>query len=494
MDLKKIALELSQIERKALNALKEKKVLSEELLASKAGISIDSARRAIEWLYSKELIDLKEQELEFLSLTEKGRTALEKGLPEIIFIKSLKSLNGKASIDELKKKSMLSNEEFNAALGLNKMKAFIYLSKENGVSFIELTSIVDEFLKGKTIEELLLELAKKNTEKRILNEEQLKAAELLLKRNLIVFERKKARSVLINKLGLKVLNILKDVGSKREFNLEEEVPKIFVGKKQPYIQFLQLIRRRLSELGFKEMYAPLIVQEFYNFDVLFQPQNHPARSWSDTYQLLKPKEGLLPERKKVAAIKAAHETGGVSASSGWQYSWLESIARRLMPTAHGTAHSARQLVKGVESPGKYFAIARCFRPDVMDATHLIEFNQTEGFIVGENLNFRHLLGTLKQFAFEIAGAKKVRFFPDYYPFTEPSVQLSAKHEKLGWIELGGAGMFRPEMLENLGIKGQAIAWGIGIDRLAMFKLGIKDIRYLFSQDIEWLRNSKMIIT
>jgi len=165
----------------------------------------------------------------------------------------------------------------------------------------------------------------------------------------------------------------------------------------------------------------------------------------------------------------------VSASSGWNYNWREEIAKKLMPAAHGTAHSARQLVNGVEMPQKYFAIARCFRPDVLDATHLIEFNQMEGFVVGEDLNFKHLLGLLKDFAIEVAGAEKVKFFPDYYPFTEPSVQLSAKHPKMGWIEFAGAGMFRPEMLENLGIKGQAIAWGMGIDRLAMFKLGIKDI-------------------
>jgi len=339
----------------------------------------------------------------------------------------------------------------------------------------------------------LLSLAEKNSLKNSLNEEQLNLLEELIKRNLVLIERKKQKSFVISSNGLKVLDYLKEFGSKREFNIEEEVPELLIGKKQPYIQFLQLIRRKLTELGFKEMYAPLIVQEFYNFDVLFQPQNHPARSWSDTYQLLRPKEGLLPDKKKVEAIKAAHETGGISASSGWQYSWLESIAKRLMPTAHGTAHSARQLVKGVELPGKYFAIARCFRPDVMDATHLIEFNQTEGFIVDESLNFRHLLGMLKQFAIEIAGAKKVKFYPDYYPFTEPSVQLSAKHEKIGWIELGGAGMFRPEMLENLGIKGQAIAWGLGVDRLAMFKLGIKDIRSLFSQDLEWLRNTALVM-
>jgi len=163
-----------------------------------------------------------------------------------------------------------------------------------------------------------------------------------------------------------------------------------------------------------------------------------------------------------------------------------------MPAAHGTAASARQLVKGVEVPGKYFSVARCYRPDVIDATHLSEFNQMEGFIVDKNFNFRHLLGMLKQFAVEIAGAEEVKFYPDYYPFTEPSVQLSAKHPQLGWIEFGGAGIFRPEMTEQLGIEGKCLAWGLGIDRLAMFKLGIKDIRNLFSSSLEWLREEPLV--
>ena len=149
-------------------------------------------------------------------------------------------------------------------------------------------------------------------------------------------------------------------------------------------------------------------------------------------------------------------------------------------------------MNGVQVPGKYFSIARCFRPDVVDATHLSEFNQMEGFIADQYFSFPHLLGMLKQFAMEIAGATEVKFIPDYYPFTEPSVQLSALHPKLGWVELGGAGIFRPEITENLGINGTCLAWGLGVDRLAMFSLGIQDIRELFSQDLKWLRESKMV--
>ena len=205
-----------------------------------------------------------------------------------------------------------------------------------------------------------------------------------------------------------------------------------------------------------------------------------------------PIKGVLPDKIKVNQVKAAHENGAKTGSRGWGYKWNPEIAKQLMPRAHGTALSARQLVKGVNPPCKHFAIARCYRPDVLDATHLIEFNQMEGIVVDKNLNFKSLLGVLKQFAIEIAGAEDVRFYPDYYPFTEPSVQMSAKHPELGWVEFGGAGIFRPELTEPLGIKEPVIAWGLGIDRLAMFKLGINDIRYLFSNDLRWLREVKMV--
>ncbi|MFA4855652.1 MAG: phenylalanine--tRNA ligase subunit alpha, partial [archaeon] len=199
------------------------------------------------------------------------------------------------------------------------------------------------------------------------------------------------------------------------------------------------------------------------------------------------------DKRIVEQVKACHENGWKTGSKGWGYEWSEEIAKKVMPAAHGTAHSARQLVKGVEVPGKYFAIARCYRPDVVDASHLIEFNQMEGIIVGKDLNFRHLLGMLKDFAVEFGKAQEVKFLPDYYPFTEPSVQLSAKHPKLGWIELGGAGIFRPELTLPLGTKEPVLAWGIGIDRLAMLALGIKDIRQLFSQDLAWLRNARQVV-
>ena len=279
----------------------------------------------------------------------------------------------------------------------------------------------------------------------------------------------------------------------RPFDVSSPVESRSTGKKQPYMAFLELVRQKLSEMGFTELDAPLITTEFYNFDALFMPQNHSARTIHDTYQLKDPKMGKLPSKKLVDAVKFAHEKGGKSGSTGWGYSWDEKVASRLMPLSQDTANTPRVIAKGIKFPGKYYTMARVFRPDVIDAKHLIEFNQLGGFIIDHDLHFRHLLGLLQEFALEVGGCEKVKFFPAYFPFTEPSVQVSAKHPTLGWVELGGAGMFRPEMMEALGYPGlQCPAWGMGLDRLAMFKMGTKDIRHLFSTDLTWLKNQPLV--
>jgi phenylalanyl-tRNA synthetase alpha chain len=281
--------------------------------------------------------------------------------------------------------------------------------------------------------------------------------------------------------------------------VEVEVARGKLGKKitpanrQPYNQFLMYVREKLVKLGFKEMVGPTIEMEFWNFDALFQPQNHPARDWTQTYSLKYPEElGRLPSGKIVERVKMTHEDGWKTGSTGWRYKWSAEKAAQLMPRAHDTAITPRYMAKGIEIPGRYFDMVRCYRPDVLDATHGVEFIQTGGIVVAKDLTFKHMLGLLKMFAMEIAGIKKVKFFTDYYPFTEPSVQISGLHPKLGWIELAGAGIFRPELTEPLGVKEPVLAWGFGIDRLAMNALKINDIREMFTRNLEWLRNQKVV--
>jgi phenylalanyl-tRNA synthetase alpha chain len=411
-------------------------------------------------------------------LTEEGLRYLKEGLPEKNLIELLES---PLELKDAQKKV----ENFSIALQWAKKKGWVQLKEGRLFPLKKPTGFPEE-------ETLRNVYEGKEADPEILS--------ILLRRRLV----EKVREGIVKRaeklVGKEITQLTEDLiktGLWREvkfkpYNIEVPGKRIYLGKRQPYQQFVSKIKRRLVELGFKEMVGPSVETEFWNFDALYQPQNHPARDWASTYQLRYPKYGTLPEKKIVKQVKATHEDGWVTGSTGWKYRWDPKRAMRLMPRAHGTCLSARTLASKPEVPGKYFAIARCYRPDVLDATHLIEFNQAEGIVIDESLNLKNLLGILEIFAREIAGAKKVKFLPDYYPFTEPSVQLSALHPELGWIEFGGSGIFREELTKPLGIDVPVIAWGIGIDRLAMFKLNIKDIRYLFAQDLQWLREARVI--
>jgi phenylalanyl-tRNA synthetase alpha chain len=155
--------------------------------------------------------------------------------------------------------------------------------------------------------------------------------------------------------------------------------------------------------------------------------------------------------------------------------------------SHCTSVSARSLAKGIKPPARLFTIGKVFRPDTIDWSHFIEFNQLDGIVVDEDMSLAELLGYLKRFAIEIFGATGVKFVPSYFPFTEPSVEMYAEIPGRGWVEVGGSGMFRPEMLEALNIDVPVLAWGLGIDRLASMTLGISDIRMLHSTDLAQLK-------
>jgi phenylalanyl-tRNA synthetase alpha chain len=227
-------------------------------------------------------------------------------------------------------------------------------------------------------------------------------------------------------------------------------------------------------------------------DALYVPQFHSARDIHQAYYVKEPREALDIPPAILKRVQQAHEAG-VAGSTGWRYAFDAARTRRQMLRTQCTACSARMLASlDLRIPGKYFGISRCFRYDKIDATHLPDFNQIEGIVIEEGLNLRHLFGLLRMVAREFAGADQVRLVPSYFPFTEPSAELFAKHPQLGWVELGGAGILRPEVVVPLtGRDMPVIAWGLGIDRIAMFRLGIKDIRQLYSHDLGWLRTARL---
>lgn len=263
-----------------------------------------------------------------------------------------------------------------------------------------------------------------------------------------------------------------------------------VGRRHPYREYLDSVKRKLTSMGFVEMVGNLVETEFWNMDALYMPQFHPAREIQDVYMVESPSFATALHPETSASVAAAHRDGGGTGSTGWKYQFDLERTKQLILRSHGTALSARTLGSRPNVPSKFFSVARCFRCDTVDATHSADFFQIEGIVLGEDINFRHLLGLLRLFGYEVAKAESCRFVPAYFPFTEPSVEVHMKHPTLGYVELGGAGIFRPELTKSLGIDVPVIAWGLGIDRMAMVALGIDDIRDLFHADLSRLRQMR----
>ena len=276
----------------------------------------------------------------------------------------------------------------------------------------------------------------------------------------------------------------------RKYSINLRPPRLAVGRRHSYREFLDTVKHKLTSMGFQEMRGDLIETEFWDMDALYMPQFHPARAIHDVYFVKNPQKARTIPEPFLSQVAQVHQDGGTSGSKGWKYQYDRERAKRLVLRSQGTAVSARTLAQNPPVPSKFFSIARCFRYDNVDATHATDFFQVEGIVLGSDINFRTLLGLLQMFATEMAQAKDIRFLPAYFPFTEPSVELHVHHPKLGWMELGGAGLFRPEVTIPLGVTVPVIAWGLGLDRMAMVALGIQDIRDLFTSDLEAVRNMR----
>jgi len=275
----------------------------------------------------------------------------------------------------------------------------------------------------------------------------------------------------------------------RKFDVTAPGPTVYPGKTHPLQQIIQRAREIFLEMGFTEIRGPLIETAFWNFDALFQPQDHPAREMMDTFYLANPKAGGLPKKSLVEAVAKTHEDGWTTGSKGWGYDWSREEAKRLVLRTHTTSETIKHLSKRKTPPIKVFSVDRVYRNEKVTYIHTAEFHQIEGIVVDKNVTLRDLMGTLKTF-YSRFGLQKVQFWPCYFPYTEPSAQAVFYVPKLKhWIELCGMGMFRPEVLAPMGIKYPVLAWGGGLERLAMIELGLEDIRVLYGNSLNWIRRT-----
>ncbi|MBP1448479.1 MAG: phenylalanine--tRNA ligase subunit alpha, partial [Thermoproteus sp.] len=262
----------------------------------------------------------------------------------------------------------------------------------------------------------------------------------------------------------------------KPFDLRIEVPAAPAPVPHFFQEFLAYVREVMIGLGFEEVRGPVVELEFWNFDALFQAQDHPAREVHDTFFVKWAGEVEGPPEELMARVGEEHKRG-------WGYEWDQKKALGLVLRSQTTATTIRALAERGDGSYKVFTIGRVFRPEHIDPKHNVEFHQLDGIVVGPRLAFKHLLGQLEQIA-KALGMEEVAFKPAYFPFTSPSVEVYARHRALGWIEFGGAGIFRPEVTRPLGVeRSRVLAWGWGLDRVAMILLGIDNIRELFTTDL-----------
>lgn len=275
------------------------------------------------------------------------------------------------------------------------------------------------------------------------------------------------------------------------FHAEGKVPD--GGYLHTLLKVREQFRLIFLEMGFEEMPTNNYVESsFWNFDTLFQPQQHPARDEHDTFFLSDPAHAKIPDEDYKKRVQQVHENGGFG-SRGYRYEWSQAEATKNILRTHTTAISSRMLymlAKETErdgfKPKKYFSIDRVFRNETLDATHLAEFHQIEGLVADKNLSLGHLKGVIHQFFIKM-GMDKLRFKPTHNPYTTPSLEVHAYHEGLQkWVEVGNSGIFRPEMIRPMGIPEDVtvIAWGLSLERPTMIKYGVKNIRDLFGHKVD----------
>jgi len=493
-------LTLHWLEKLVAKALKKQaRPLSFNEVAEIIGRDVGAVAKAALWLRSKGLVEVEEREQRIFRLGEEGKIYAEKGLPERRLINELEKAGGVLRLEALKEK--LGGKEFNIAVSWARRRGWIAIEKTSEGVIVKLREKPQEIP-----EEKVLSLLKKGEATLEEIPENLREACLSLAGRPNVVE-VKVEKIHLMKPTEKLLALEDSILEEREvtrltqsliasgewrkvkfskFDIYAPTPPVFASKRHPLRELIKIIKEIFVEMGFEEIRGPLVELAFWNFDALFQPQDHPAREMHDTFYLAEPEKGDLPTHL-VNPVREAHETGGNTGSIGWRYKWSEEEARKLILRTHTTATTIRYLAEHREPPVKVFSVDRIYRNERIDWKHLAEFHQIEGIVMGENVSFRDLLGLIKEFYAKL-GLKNVRFRPSYFPYTEPSAEAVAYLEdKKTWLELIGMGIFRPEVTRPLGVKHRVLAWGGGLERLALALYNLDDIRTFYNNDLNWIR-------
>jgi phenylalanyl-tRNA synthetase alpha chain len=488
---------LSPPERAVLTTLRAatELPLDEEQVANESGLADDQVRGSLQRLRSKHLAVLDEEHLTVRTLSPRGETAVAEGLPERRFLNALRTRGGRLTVEEATAEG-LSDEERSAAIGILRRRQLL----ADGFPF----RLKEEPTAGDRLlpEEVVLKQVANGEED--VDEAILAALE---RRGLVKTERRSVKRWAPSDEGRRLVLEPSDQPlwgaitpadlvsgawkgrTYRPYDVRAAVPYARGARENPYVAWLDEFADILVGLGFEETLGPLLETEFWNNDVLFMPQDHPARSIHDAFW----PEGVaghLPPSDLLGRVAAAHEGRPLPGETvplgpGWGGRYDTTIASRPVLRSQTTAVSARYLARRPTPPFRTFSIDRNFRVESVDARHHLEFQQCEGIVGEEGVTLRHLVGIFRELT-EAIGIPELKIRPSYFPFTEPSIEGYVRHPRLGWIEVLPGGLFRPEVLRPLGVEVPVAAWGIGVTRLAMVALGASDIRELFCDDLDTL--------
>ncbi|HET7147122.1 MAG TPA: phenylalanine--tRNA ligase subunit alpha [Candidatus Nitrosopolaris sp.] len=492
---------LHPLEKSILEALFGHKRQSLEELAKDTRLGIDQIRRGIEWLKLKGLIRL--DEMSSISLGSSGYQAIKQGLPERRLVDYLK--NGKNLIQEISSSGFFSQKESHSAFRYAKQNNWIEQQRNSvGEKRLVRTLAADDH----SAEEKLLKklTTQENLKMSDLTPEEMKAFNSLKSRDPdYVREEKLPTEITITLLeqGKRALSSVAEAGSGPHHHTQDQVldgrkvptviptnpppidvqapvRSLFPGRKHPIANLIDEVSEIFVGLGFTEIEGTVTQSSFWNFDALFTPQGHPAREMQDTFYLSKIKQDRFATEDQVYEISKAHKYG-------WKYEWNIDDARGIVLRTHTTAVTIKYLADNKPENARIFSIGRVFRNEKVSYKHLAEFTQIEGIVTGNNVSLQDLMGLQLQFYARL-GIKNIKFWPTFFPYTEPSLQSMIYNEKLEkWVELFGMGVFRPQVTKALGIRNPVLAWGGGLERIAMLRFGLTDVRDLYENKLGWLR-------
>ncbi len=472
---------------------------------SKGGFSLEvEVMGAASWLESKGLAKLTEVTEKFFVIGD--RSVIENGLPERVALKTISENGGRMTLDELA--SAMTDGMDKVAVGWLKRKGLADIVKDGDSKVLTLTDKGESMLGARMPDEELLDrmaeapLKESDADKALIKD--LKGRQGMIAEKVVT-----DRSIGLTDLGREAADSgielkpqITDVTDRiiqsgewrdaefRKYDIQTFAPSVYAAKKHMLSRLSSQVRRLFLDMGFTEMSSEYVQPAFWNLDVLFTPQDHPARDLQDTFYLERPASIHIDDEKLVETIRNIHENGGDTGSTGWGGTWSREKAEAALLRTHSTVSSIKYIAEHPDAPQKAFSISRIFRKESIDSTHLPEFTQIEGIIIDENGNFDMLISLIREF-YSKMGFDQIRIRPAYFPYTEPSLELEVFFNGK-WMELGGAGIFRPEVVAPFGVKYPVLAWGFGFERLAMLKWNIKDIRDLYISDMDTLKTNQVL--